>query len=84
MPYKYEFPDLSTGSCVSYYKVEYKRATDTNWNVISPMKADNPIVVEPLDDCTTYNIRITKFCCNGQQSDPVTVNVTTPGDCHTT
>jgi hypothetical protein len=67
--------------CTQSYRVEYKRASETQYQVLSPSPSVSPIVIGGLDACTTYNFRITRRCCNGQESVIATGSKTTGGDC---
>jgi hypothetical protein len=85
MAKKYILPvtDDATADCTSYYQVLYKKAADdwtkaTQLTYESPLPtqsmgspvADTPvIVIKPLMDGQHYNVRVTRFCCDGTYSD---------------
>jgi len=63
-------------NCSIYYLVEYKLSTDTgynsfNWATAPPIKINNVI------DDSTYDVRITRFCCDGSQSAPLVLSIDT-------
>lgn len=66
-------------SCTSYYFVEWKLTTDTGYNTMI-WAVEPPIRIEPLLDNSMYNYRITRFCCNGSQSAPLTGSFDTTTD----
>lgn len=67
---------VAEGECTTSYFVEWKRDTDSEWNTDTQVNPDE-VVITNLDDSTTYNIRITRFCCGGLQSAVLTINHTT-------
>lgn len=78
MPNKYiQIPITDHGStCTSYYLVEWKLSTDTGYNTMN-WAVEPPIIINNVLDASTYNVRITRFCCDGSQSVPLTLNVDT-------
>jgi len=71
-------PITNDSECTQYYKVEYKKTTETNY-AFSYNATESPAVIEGLDAATEYNVRITRRCCNGQDSTPATTTFTTGG-----
>lgn len=67
--------------CTQYYRVEYKKDFETQYQVVSPNPVSSPVIIEGLDACTTYNFRVTRRCCNGQDSSIALANQVTGGDC---
>lgn len=65
------------GMCTQYYVVEYKPQSDPNYAVLSPNPMDSPIVIDNLLDDIIYDIRVTRFCCNGQSSIAASTTVDT-------
>lgn len=63
------------GDCTYYYFVEYKLSGDTAYS--SFQTTDNPIVIQPVVSGSTYNVRITRYCCNGAVSSATTLDVNT-------
>lgn len=66
--------------CTLYYIVEYKKDFETQYTAINPNPTASPVTITDLDACTTYNVRITRRCCNGQNSNIATTSFTT-GNC---
>lgn len=62
--------------CSDKYKVEVKLQTDTGYTVL-PDQYESPIVITQLEDNTAYDVRITRFCCNGQYSTPLVFTINT-------
>lgn len=62
--------------CTDYYQVEYKLATEAGYT-LGANQFESPIQINQLEDDALYNIRITRFCCDGNFSTPLTFNVTT-------
>lgn len=83
MPFSVKIPVLNNSDCTSSLIVGYKKSTDTDWTSLPPQPVTDYIMINNLDDCTTYNIRTTKQCCNGQFSTEADINVTTGGNCAT-
>lgn len=50
--------------CTQYYQVEIKLAADTGYTLLDN-QFESPIVITNLQPGTSYNARITRFCCNG-------------------
>jgi hypothetical protein len=72
-------PITNDSECTQYYKVEYKKDFEANYTLLVPNPVESPAVIEGLDAATTYNVRITRRCCNGQDSTPATTSFTTGG-----
>lgn len=66
--------DSDTG-CYQYYIVEYKAPTDIGFSR-APDAFGSPAVIDGLSDGVEYTIRITKVCCDGTLSTPVTTSYT--------
>lgn len=75
MPFKTTINITDSNECATSYGVEIKRASDLEYQTLND-QLSLPIVVEGLEDMTDYNVRITRRCCNGTNSDPVVVDVT--------
>lgn len=84
MPFSVKIPILNNTDCTTALIVEYKKSTETDWVRLPPQPSTDYIMINNLDDCTVYNVRTTKQCCNGQFSTDATINITTGGDCATT
>lgn len=69
-------PITDTPDCVAYYLVEYKLAGSDGYE-FSQQYFDTPIVLDNLLDNTEYEIRITRYCCNGVSATPVDITVNT-------
>lgn len=70
-----EISDHGSG-CTSYYQVEYKLASEAGYT-LGENQFESPIQINQLEDDALYNIRITRFCCDGTFSTPLIFNVTT-------
>lgn len=83
MPFSVKIPILNNTDCTTALIVEYKKSTqsESEWVRLPPQPSADFIMVNDLDDCTTYNIRAIKQCCNGQFSTGETIDITTGGDC---
>lgn len=62
--------------CTMYYIVSYKLAAAPVYTQLPPYHTGSIEISNLLDD-TEYNVKIIRFCCNGVQSAPVVLNVTT-------
>lgn len=62
--------------CTQSYKVEVKLTSDSVF-VERPVQYTSPVQVDSLEDDTSYDIRITRRCCNGTISTPQTVTILT-------
>lgn len=62
--------------CTDYYMMEYKLPSDAFYTE-APRQFESPVVFSNLQSDTLYNFKITRFCCNGQYSTPLTFNRTT-------
>lgn len=76
MAYGVQIPITHDSECTQYYRVEYKKDFEQQYKTL-PNQFASPIVIEGLDESTNYNIRITRVCCNGQESNIATVDITT-------
>lgn len=64
--------------CTSSYKVEYRPAGDEPYNAMSPNPLGPDIVIPNLNVGQTYQIRVTRVCCNSGSSDVATFTATIP------
>lgn len=55
-------------NCTQYYIVEYKPSFQENWLRLLPNPMDSPFTINNLLDDTEYNLRISRVCCDGNQS----------------
>lgn len=62
--------------CMMHYLVQYKFNGDAGY-FFSQLYYDSPIVLQNMQDSATYDIRITRYCCNGSISDPVDLTLIT-------
>lgn len=69
-----EIADDST-ECTQYYLVEYKLISETAYNVFTAF--ESPITTPVVLDNSEYNLRITRYCCNGGISAPLELVVDT-------
>lgn len=69
-----EISDDST-ECTQYYKVEYKLTSETAYNMF--IAFSSPITTPVVLDNSEYNLRITRYCCNGGISAPLELVVDT-------
>lgn len=69
-----EIADDST-ECTQYYKVEYKLTSETAYNMF--IAFSSPITTPIVSDNSEYNLRITRYCCNGGISAPLELVVDT-------
>jgi len=71
--------DHNTGGiCTNYYMVRYKADSESSWKIMNPNIFTPPVVINGLSASTNYSVEITRYCCDGNQSNPVTITVTTP------
>jgi len=77
MPYGATINIKDAGDCTNYYIVQYKKDFETQFTTMNPNPTAPPFNILPLDAGTTYNVRITRMCCNGQASPIETTNFTT-------
>lgn len=63
--------------CVAYYGVQYKLSGDPGYTVLPDWYAPPPIIIYGLLDGSNYDVRITRFCCDGQVSDPLDIPIST-------
>ncbi len=54
--------------CVAYYYVEYKLNGEVGYNAM-PQQTEVPIEIYNLQENTIYDFRITRTCCDRQQSN---------------
>lgn len=69
-----EIADDST-ECTQYYKVEYKLTSETAYNMF--IAFSSPITTPIVLDNSEYDLRITRYCCNGGISAPLELVVDT-------
>lgn len=69
-----KYNDGST--CTTSYYIEYKKTVDSNYMVLGTQYA-SPLVIDNLDDDTSYDFRITRTCCNGVIATPTITTITT-------
>jgi hypothetical protein len=74
MPYKITIP-ITDGECATSYAIEIKRTSDTLYQPLDN-QLSLPIVIDGLEDYQDYDVRITRRCCNGINSAPITISVT--------
>jgi hypothetical protein len=65
-------------NCTAYYNVEYKLSTDIAYNSFKAFT--DRVVISNVFDASVYNVRITRYCCNGSSSAPLTLIVDTSTD----
>lgn len=63
--------------CNEGYIVEYKLTGEVDYTRQYPDPITEPIVITNLLDDSEYDIRITRKCCNGSESDPTEIVVDT-------
>lgn len=61
--------------CTGFYLVEYKLSSDSTYS--SFMSFTNEVVINNVLDGATYNIRITRNCCDQGVSNPLSLSVST-------
>jgi hypothetical protein len=64
--------------CTSTYEVEYRPAGDAPFTTVYPNPAGPDIVIPNLTPGLTYQIRVTRVCCNSGSSDVATFTATIP------
>lgn len=62
---------VTTSDCIQYYVVEYKTTGEVGYT-FNQQYFTQPIVLENLADDTSYDIRITPYCCDGTVGTPTT------------
>lgn len=65
-------------NCTAYYNVEYKLSTDINYNSFKAFT--DRVVISNVLDTSVYNVRITRYCCNGSSSTPLVLSIDTTTD----
>lgn len=63
--------------CSEGFIVEYKLAGEVDYTRLFPDPLITPVVITNLADDMTYDVRIKRKCCDGQQSNWTTVSVDT-------
>lgn len=59
-----------SNQCVSSYKVEYKLTGEPyGWTLLPDWVGAPPIIIYNLEEAS-YDVRITRVCCNGQYGEP--------------
>lgn len=66
-------------NCSTYYLVEWKLNADVGYNTTN-WTAAPPIIINNVLDNSTYDVRITRFCCDGSQSSPLVLSIDTTSD----
>ena len=64
--------------CTQAYVVKYRGQGTEIWNTMSPNPIRQPIVIEHLFAGGLYDVEITRVCCNGIYSSPVTILIEVP------
>jgi hypothetical protein len=65
--------------CNEGYIVEYKLTSDTDYTRVFPDQLGTPVEITGLLDDVSYDVRVTRKCCNGTLSDPtIDTVITTP------
>lgn len=77
---------VADSECTNFYTVEYKKDFETVYTPYTPNPVPDPLnpltttfQLMPLDTCQAYDVRITRRCCNGQNSNIETTSFTTGG-----
>lgn len=65
-------------NCTQYYLVEYKLTGAAGYSSFHSFT--NEVIVSNLEDESTYDVRITRFCCNGSSSAALELEVDTTTD----
>lgn len=65
-------------NCTNYYLVEWKLSSESGYN--STTWPNDQIVISNLQDASVYDVRITRYCCNGGTSAPLILSVDTTTD----
>lgn len=63
--------------CTQYYIVQYKKNFETVYTTVTPNPTASPISIIGLEAGTDYDVRITRRCCNGQNSTIAETSFTT-------
>lgn len=63
--------------CTQYYKVEYKLTSETAYNTF--VAFSSPVTTPVVLDNSEYDLRITRYCCNGGISAPLEMVIDTSG-----
>lgn len=86
MPFGVEITVTNDAECTNFYLVEYKKDFETVYTTLVPNPVPNPVTpttatfqILGLDNCQLYNVRITRKCCNQQNSSIATTSFTTGG-----
>lgn len=74
-----EISGTHDAECTNYYKAEYKKDFETVYTTVVPNPTAFPFNITGLDACQTYNVRVTRRCCNGQDSIIATQTFITGG-----
>ena len=72
--------DFAWESSVGNYTFEYKKATETNWTVVTNLTANN-YTLSNLEPMASYTARVKAVCGADSESGYKTVNFTTPEVC---
>lgn len=76
--FRASIPFSTDATCTSSVQVEYKKDFETAYRTLSTPVTISPAVIDNLDGGSTYNIRLTRRCCNGQPSGISSINIKTP------
>lgn len=65
--------------CSLYYLVEWKLTTEAGYSSQQSFLTDteNNIIISDVEDASEYNVRITRYCCNGGISAPLVLLIDT-------
>lgn len=69
------------GVCTSFYAIRLKQTSDMNFTQLSNQygtlygsPAEYCIILDNLDDGIEYTLEVTRYCCEGTNSAPVTID----------
>lgn len=63
--------------CNDGYIVEYKLQGEESYTTLYPPAFTTPIVIGPVLEASTYDVRIKRMCCNGATSNWTEIEVVT-------
>lgn len=64
------------GVCTSFYRVQYRPSGAPFFNETANQYT-TPVLIENLDASTDYEYQVTRYCCGGLVSTPVSGTFTT-------
>ncbi|RYD50670.1 MAG: hypothetical protein EOP52_13495 [Sphingobacteriales bacterium] len=64
--------------CTSNYKVEYRAAGADVYNTLYPYPAGPDIAIPNLTSGQSYEVRVSRTCCDSIESDPTVFTATIP------